>query len=177
MKSARTGLAAAILLGGALAGRGWEAVCRGGGGSANAAETAQSPTTAPAAGTTRPVTIRQRFVPAKDAGGTSFTALTPFDKDGVSRLFANVALASQFPVRRDGQTLFSLALLEGDDDHLVLEVREKDSNKKLELQRDKSVTLTVENQEYHILYPSVTVNGDAPPTRDTAFLVMTQRKK
>ncbi len=177
MTSAQVRLAALILTGGSLASGGWEFVCPGAGNAVIAAEAAASPTTVPSAATTRPATIRQKFVPGKDDRGTSFTALTPFDKDGISRLFADVTLAGTFPVERDGKTIFNVTMLEGDDDHLILEVREKESKRKLELQKDKSVTLTAAGQEYHILYPSVTVNAGSAPTTSAAFIVMTQKKK
>ncbi|MEO7319007.1 MAG: hypothetical protein ABIZ56_08470, partial [Chthoniobacteraceae bacterium] len=131
------------------------------------------------------VTVRMRFVPggppakgSSDFEGASFTDLGPGPEKGILWCQAHAGVGDQFPVMsKEGVKLFDVKLAEGDDDHVVLEVRSKEGAKKIDLARDKRGSVKVAGIEYELLYPSVSVAGtpDEKPTTNKAMLMVTRR--
>ena len=132
------------------------------------------------------VAVRMRFVPggppakgATDFKGASWTALGPGPEKGVLWCQANAGVGDKFPViDQQGVKLFEVLLADGNDDHVVLEIRSKEGAKKIDLPRDKRGTVKVAGVKYDLLYPSVSV-GAVPgekPTTNKAMLMVTRRR-
>jgi hypothetical protein len=123
------------------------------------------PTTTPTPAKQQLTQVRMRFVPGSpsrkgESGGTSFTALGNGPKKGVLWCQANVGIRGPFPVvDKEGVKRFDVLLTEGDDDHVILEIRSKDGAKKIDLPRDKAGSVEVAGVKYELLYPSVSVDG------------------
>jgi hypothetical protein len=121
--------------------------------------------------------VRQQFVPTTDAvaressrGGASWTALVPLnDGTGVSRLMAHAGIGDRFPVKEeDGRCLFEVLVVEGNDNHLLLEVRSVETPQRINLVRDKSVRVQIGGSKYDLAYPSVTVGAAKNEKRTTS---------
>jgi hypothetical protein len=88
-------------------------------------------------------------VPEKKTGearkGASWSALgkAPMVKPGELFAQARAGIGDKFPVAENGKTHFEVVLTGGDDDHLLIEVRAKDSTQKLDLPRDKRTPVQV----------------------------------
>ena len=132
------------------------------------------------------VATRMKFVPggppakgATDFKGASWTALVPGPQKGVLWCQATAGVGDKFPViDKQGVKLFEVLLANGDDDHVVLEIRSKEGAKKIDLARDKPAKVKVAGIEYDLLYPSISV-GAAPgekPTTNKAMLMVTRRQ-
>jgi hypothetical protein len=131
------------------------------------------------------VAVRMRFVPgdppakgSSDFKGASCTSLVPGPEKGVLWCQAHAGVGDQFPViTEDGVKLFDVRLAEGDDDHVVLEIRSKEGAKKIDLPRDKAGSVEVEGIKYGLSYPSVTVAAapNEKPTTNKAMLMVTRR--
>lgn len=131
-----------------------------------------------------PNTIRQRFVPSCEpkacktcGGGACWTALVPAPgDDGALWVRAHAGIGDQFPVREEGgPTLFEVHVIEGSDDRFLLEIRSAAVQQRIDLARDKTVSLRLSGHTYEFYYPSVHVNATAPPTRSKALLIITRR--
>jgi len=131
------------------------------------------------------VAVRMRFVPAgppakgaTDFKGASWTALGPGPQKGVFWCQATAGVGDKFPViDKQGVKLFEVLLADGNDDHVVLEIRSKEGAKKIDLPRDMPGAVKVAGIKYDLLYPSITV-GAAPgekPTTNKAMLMVTRR--
>ena len=125
----------------------------------------------------KPHLIRKRFVPGKSEHGASFSALRPGpDQSGGLFLQAWAGIGDKFPVReKDGPTLFEVTVLDGDDDHLVMEVRHKDVTQKIDVRRDKAAFMTVEGIQYELAYPSISVSSADKPTTNQAMIMVCRR--
>ena len=89
---------------------------------------------------------------------------------------ARAGMGDTFPVQeRDGRTLFRICVVEGNDDRLVLEIRTTEAPRRVELRRDKPVSVQIAESRYELLYPSVTVSSGGPPTTTKATLIVTRR--
>ena len=129
--------------------------------------------------------VRVRFVPdlhrkkgEASGHGASWSKLDPGPEKGILWLQAHAGIGDKFPVReKDDVTLFDVVVKEGDDDHLVLEIRSKKALQKIDLHRDKREVVEVDGVKYEILYPSVSVaaGGNDRPTTDQAMLMVTRR--
>jgi hypothetical protein len=130
------------------------------------------------------VAMRMRFVPggppakgATDFKGASWTALGPGPQKNVLWCQATAGVGDKFPViDKQGVKLFEVVLADGDDDHVVLEIRSKEGAKKIDLPRDKPGAVKVAGIKYDLLYPSVSV-GASPgekPTTNKAMLMVTR---
>ena len=130
------------------------------------------------------VLVRMRFVPdgppakgSSDFKGASWTALVPGSEKGVLWCHAHAGVGDQFPVvSQEGETLFEVLLVEGDDDHVILQIRSKEGAKRIDLPRDKAGSVEVAGIKYALSYPSVSV-GAAPnekPTTNKAMLMVTR---
>ena len=129
--------------------------------------------------------VRVRFVPdlhrkigEASGNGASWSKLGAGPEKGVLWLQAHAGIGDKFPVReKDDVTLFDVVVKEGDDDHLVLEIRSKKALQKIDLHRDKRGVVEVDGVKYEILYPSVSVAGGGKdsPTANQAMLMVTRR--
>jgi hypothetical protein len=143
------------------------------------------PADVPASAKEKSVKLRMRFVPggppakgSSDFEGAAFTDLGPGPEKGVLWCQAHAGVGDEFPViDKQGVKLFDVRLAEGDDDHVVLEIRSKEGAKKIDLARDKRGSVKVAGIEYELLYPSVSVAGtpDEMPTTNKAMLMVTCR--
>ena len=131
------------------------------------------------------VAVRMRFVPggplakgSSDFKGASFTELGEGPVKGELWCQAHAGVGDTFPViDKKGVTLFEVLLAEGDDDHVMLEIRSKEGAKKIDLPRDKAGSVEVAGIKYGLSYPSVSVAA-APkekPTTNKAMLMVTRR--
>jgi hypothetical protein len=126
-----------------------------------------------------PATVRQRFVPATSTSargnGAIRSALHAFgDKPGMLMMQAWAGIGDKFPVQHeDGRTFFEVTLVEGNDDHLVLELSSAGGSQRMDVWRDKAASARVSGSMYEFVYPSVTANATAKPTTDKAFIIVT----
>ncbi len=124
-----------------------------------------------------PVEVRQRFEPA-DAGASSqranWTTLVPApDRPGALWLRANVGIGDTFPVKeKDGPKLFEVAIPEGNDDKLLVEVRYQGGMQRIDVPRDQTATVEIGGHKYEWYYPSTYVNTGGKATTDKAFLIL-----
>jgi hypothetical protein len=91
---------------------------------------------------------------------------------------AHAGVGDEFPVMsKDEVKLFDVRLVEGNDDHVVLEIRWRGGAKKIEVPRDKRRSLEIAGVEYELLYPSVSVGAvvGEKPTTNKAMLLITRR--
>jgi hypothetical protein len=134
---------------------------------------------------TAKLAVRMRFVPggppekgAADFKGGSWTALVSGPEKGVLWLQAHAGVGDKFPVIDNrGVRLFEVALIDGDDKHVVLEIRSQEGAKKVALRRDKPGAVKVAGIKYDLLFPSITI-GAAPgekPTTNKAMLFVFAR--
>jgi hypothetical protein len=122
----------------------------------------------------KPHLVRKRFVPGKSEHGASFSQLRPEpDNRGGVFLQAWAGIGDTFPVReKDGPALFEVTVLNGDDDHLVLEVRSKAVTQKIDVRRDKSEHVVVAGIRYELAYPSVSVSSADKQTTNQAMILV-----
>ena len=127
---------------------------------------------------TQPEVVRQRFVPGpsdSSGGGANWTALQQFaaDQPGVLTVMAHAGIGGRFPVQEEHRPrVFEVTVVEGDDEHLVLEVRRDEGSQRLRVQRDGTARAQVAGNEYVFAYPSVTVRVDSKPTTDKALILV-----
>lgn len=123
----------------------------------------------------KPHLVRKRFVPGKTEHGASFSALRPGPgKGGELFLQAWAGIGEKFPVKNQaGVTLFDVAVVDGDDDHLVLEVSAKEGVQKIDVKRDKSETIIVAGTRYIVSYPSISVSSADQTTSNQAMILVT----
>lgn len=133
----------------------------------------------PKAGT---VKARLRFVPDGGAWkgetafeGASWHNLGPGLEKDVLWMQARAGLGDKFPVQeKDRVTLFEVALLEGNDDRVVIEVRAKGGAQRIELPRDKPAPVKVAGRKYELRYPTLSVAaapGENPSTNKATIQV------
>ena len=141
----------------------------------------KAPAAAPPAAE-NPYVVRVRFVPGGppekgSSGGASWMPLGPGPGKETLWVQAHAGVGDKFPVAdKKGTLYFEVAVTAGDDDHLVLEIRTKESTQKLDLPRDKSGAVEIGGKKYEILYPSVSVSrkaGEDHPTSNTAMIIIT----
>ncbi len=128
--------------------------------------------------------VRLRFVPVKkaaDAGnGASGTTLHRgmFGPTNVAAM-AHLGLGDTFPVRDEHERhLFDLRLVDGNDQHLVLEVRTKEAKapvQKIAVVRDQPTDVTVDGAQYEITFPTAEVNPTDKDTTAQAMIIIAQR--
>jgi hypothetical protein len=130
-----------------------------------------------------PHVVQQRFVPVPhdpSAGSAAnWTALVPFpDKNGAPHVLAHAGVGDKFPVQeKGGPTLFQVLVVEGDDAHLILEIRSEETLKKIDLRRDQSVSVQVTDGRYEFCYPTTHVSRAAQPTTSKAFLLVKRSQR
>jgi hypothetical protein len=127
----------------------------------------------------KPHLVRQQFIPGKSEHGASWSPLRPEpDQRGGVFLQAWAGIGEKFPVKeKDGPTLFEVTVLEGDDDHLVMEVRSKELTQKIDVRRDKSEHVVVAGIQYELAYPSVSVSSAGKVTTYQAMIMVCRRRE
>lgn len=123
--------------------------------------------------------LRQRFEPidSKVSGrGANWTAMVPApDRLGAFWLRAHVGIGDTFPVQeKDKPKLFDVMVLEGNDDHLLVQARCQTSSQRIDIRRDKAVTVEIEGSRYEWYYPSAYVNPDGKTPTDKVLLILTR---
>ena len=121
--------------------------------------------------TDEPHSVRLRFTPDDPsltvAGSASWSRLGAFP-GGAARI--NTPLSGEFPITgEDGLIHFKAVLVGGDDDCLVLELRSENGSQRIEVQRDKPVTVRVAESKYEFSYPSIYVSSADIPTEENAY--------
>jgi len=123
--------------------------------------------------------VRQRFVPTKPSGNNnaSWQNLGPNPlHPGVSWAMGTAGIGDKFPVQeKANEPLFEVTVTDGDDEHLVVEVSSKEGLQKVELWRDKPVSVQVAERKYELLFPTIDVNPTDKTTTDKANLIVTHR--
>ena len=131
----------------------------------------------------KPHSVRQRFVPgavpqspmeSSDSAVWSPLHPGPDPQGGELFLQAWAGIGHSFPVKKKGgPTLFELALIQGNDERLVVEVRSQEGIQAVELKRDTSVPVKVAGVTYKLLYPSCHVSSaENRPTTNKAMLIV-----
>jgi hypothetical protein len=125
--------------------------------------------------------VRQRFVPQKKgkdegnhASGTKLSRgmLEP----GQLTAMAHLGLDDVFPVRDEhGQKLFEIHLTDGNDQHLVLEIRAKEVVQKIAVACNEATDVVVGGLKYELYYPATEVGPNDPPTTAQAMIIISQR--
>jgi hypothetical protein len=125
----------------------------------------------------KPHLVRQRFVPGKSENGASWSALRPEpDNRGGVFLQAWAGIGEKFPVKeKGGPTLFEVTVLDGDDDHLLMEVRSKEVTQKIDVRRDKSEQVVIAGIRYELAYPSTSVSSADKATTNQAMIMVCRR--
>jgi len=132
----------------------------------------------------QPHSVRLRFVPGAEpqsamesSDSAVWSSLRPGPDPQRGELFlqAWAGIGHTFPVQKEGgPTLFEVALIQGDDDRLVAEVRSEEATQTVELKRDKPVWVSVAGISYELLYPTCQVSSsDKRPTTNKAMLIVT----
>jgi len=124
-------------------------------------------------------TVRQQFEPvdSKVSGkGANWTVLVPVsDRPGAFWVRAHAGIGDTFPVQeKGGPKLFDVAIPEGSDDKLLVEVRYQGGIQRIDVPRDQKVTVEIGGHKYEWYYPSIYVNPDSTATTDKAFLILTR---
>ena len=124
-----------------------------------------------------PHLVRQRFVPDAREHGASFSALRPgTGKDGEQFLQAWASVGDSFPVKDQAEkTRFTVVVKDGDDDHLVMEIRNDEAVQRIDVKRDKFAEVTVAGTRYILSYPSVSVSSADKATSNQAMIMVSVR--
>jgi hypothetical protein len=88
---------------------------------------------------------------------------------------AHVGIGERFPVKElDGQCLFEVLVVDGDDDRLLLEIHSVRRPQRIELARDQRVRVQMGRSQFDVAYPSVTVGAarNARPISSQATLLI-----
>ena len=126
-------------------------------------------------------TVRQKFVPGEgctSCGNASWTDLGPHPDDpSLLWMHAWAGVGHQFPVQSEpAKAIFIVAMIDGGDDALLLDVRADDGNQRLTIRRDVPVHITLPQGRFEIHYPSVTVRAGDSPTTSKAMLSISTRQ-
>jgi len=128
------------------------------------------------------VKARLRFLPEGGSWkgetpfkGASWHNLGPGLTKGVLWMQARAGVGDKFPVgEKDNATLFEVAVAEGNDERLVVEVRAKEGVQRVELPRDTSAPVEVAGAKYELRFPTVSVAaapGEKPSTNKATIQV------
>lgn len=127
---------------------------------------------------TPPGAVPLRFLPSaeKRGGGAAVTALVPAPgRPGALWLRADAGLGDAFPVREQGgPTLFEVAVVEGDDVRLVLEIRRGKDSRRLKVPRDVPAELKVAGATYQFCFPRCHVSSRDWPVSSKALIMITR---
>lgn len=124
--------------------------------------------------------VRQQFVPATgpaSGAGASWSSLSAAPRHPeIVWAQARAGIGDLFPVQDEtGQTAFEVEVAEGDDDHLLLEIRSKEGSQRVGLPRDEPAQVHVGGRDYELLFPTVTVSSADVTTTSKALIIVTRR--
>jgi hypothetical protein len=125
------------------------------------------------------IPLRQRFEPVDSevsGKGANWTALVEApDRPGAFWVRAHAGIGDTFPIKeKDGPKLFDVEVPEGNDAKLLVEAHYQGGMQRIEVPRDKVVTVEIGGSKYEWYYPSIYVNPDGKATTDKAFLIVTR---
>ena len=118
-------------------------------------------------------------VPVSTRADWSALGNGPGAKEGTTVLMAHAGVGDTFPVQdKAGHTLGEVFIADGDDTHLQVEVRSKEGLQKIELRRDKAVSVEMARSKIALLFPTVSVNAaeNRKPTTNKAMLIVTRHQ-
>jgi hypothetical protein len=124
--------------------------------------------------------VRLRFVPvdthAESGGGANWSRLNPApNRPGALWATVHAGLGDEFPIQdQAGDALFNVVVPEATDDHFVLEIPNAEGSKKIDLYRDKPLTVEVAKAKYEFYYPTCNVSSGSKTTTHKAMLIVTQ---
>jgi len=122
--------------------------------------------------------VRVRFVPAATHAkrGANWTRLVPAPKrPGALWAMVHAGLGDTFPVLDQGnRKLFEVTVAEATDEHFVLTIPKEDGAQKIELRRDKPVSVQVGEDTYEFYYPTCRVDSADKATTSKAMLIVTR---
>ena len=138
----------------------------------------------------KPHSVRLEFVPGADpqsslesSDGAVWSPLRAGPDPQLGGLFlqAWAGIGHEFPVKEEGgPTLFEVAVVEGNDARLVVEVRsEAPATQTVELKRDQTVPVEVDGATYELLYPTCDVSSaqNRTTTNKAMLIVTTPRRR
>ncbi len=131
--------------------------------------------------------VRLRFVPGsppssplESSDGAVWSSFSPPPIPDASYLMLNgrAAIGDTFPVgHRNEPALFKIRLVDGDDDHVALELLFEGGPKPIDVKRDSPEEVTIGGVVYRINYPSVEVSStEGKSTTNKAMIVVTTSK-
>ena len=116
--------------------------------------------------------------PVSSSADFSALGAGPGAVGGDTMLMAHVGIGDTFPVQdKDGHTLGEVFIAGGDDDHLLVEVRSKEGLQKIELRRDKVVSIQMAGSKFEFLFPNTSVKptGKEQPATSKAMITVKRR--
>ena len=131
--------------------------------------------------------VRLRFVPGsppssplESSNGAVWSSFSSPPIPDASYLMLNgrVAVGDKFPVGHQNEpALFEIRLVDGDDDHVALELLFEGGPKSIDVKRDSPEEVTTGGVVYRINYPSIEVSSvDGKSTTNKAMIVVTKPK-
>ena len=131
--------------------------------------------------------VRLRFVPGsapssplESSNGAVWSSFSPPPIPDATFLMLNghAALGDKFPVAHLNEpALFDILLVDGDDDHLALELLFDGGTKSIDVKRDSPEEVMIGGVAYHINYPSIEVSSaEGKSTTNKAMIVVTKSK-
>ena len=131
--------------------------------------------------------VRLRFVPGsapssplESSEGAVWSSFSPPPIPDATYVMLNgwAALGDKFPVgHRNEPALFEIRLVDGDDDHLALELLFEGGPKSIDVKRDSPEEVTIGGVAYRINYPSIKVSAaEGKSTTNKATILVTKPK-
>jgi len=124
--------------------------------------------------------VRLRFVPVDTHGecgaGAHFTRLCPAPgRPGALFAIVHAGLRDKFPIKdQDGRVVFRVTVPEATDERFVLEIKAETGSQKIDLPRDKPVTIEVAGARFEFYYPTSHVSSEGKTTTNKALLIVTR---
>jgi RNA polymerase sigma factor (sigma-70 family) len=121
--------------------------------------------------------VRLVFVPGSNTGYADWGRLAHLQDvtSGYSLLMAHVGIGGRFPViDAAGKLLFRVRMVSGDDNHLVLDLRDSAGTQRIDLPRDKAATVHIAGGDFGINYSTTDVAAadPKPQTTDKATVIV-----
>ena len=124
--------------------------------------------------------VRVRFVSldthAERGGGANWTRLVPApNRPGALWAMVHAGLGDTFPVLdENSRVLFKVAVTEATDDRFILAIHKENGSQRIDLPRDKPVSVQVAESTYEFYYPSRHVDSPDKATTHKAMLIVTR---
>ncbi len=131
--------------------------------------------------------VRLRFVPGsapssplESSDGAVWSSFSPPPIPDATYLMLNgrAAVGDKFPVgHRNEPALFEIRLVDGNDDHVALELLFEGGPKSIDVKRDSPEEVSIGGVVYRINYPSIEVSSsEGKSTTNKAMIVVTKSK-